>query len=78
MKVQNLNKRQAQQMLYLSIFDFTLKYIPETKIQKADGLSKRLDQKIGVEKNNENQKSKQLEERMKRQLEYRENEEDRS
>ena len=46
MKAQNLNKRQAYQILYLSRFDFTLKYIPGTKIEKVDGLSGRLDWKI--------------------------------
>ena len=40
MKVQKLNRRQAQWALYLSRFDFTLKYVPETKIRKADGLSR--------------------------------------
>ena len=33
----------------------TLKYIPETKIEKVDKLSKRLDWKVGVENNNNNQ-----------------------
>jgi len=41
--------------LYLSRFDFTLKYVPETKIRKANGLSRRLDWKLGVEKDNDNQ-----------------------
>jgi len=36
-------------------FDFTLKYVPETKIGKADGLSKQSDWKIGVENDNDNQ-----------------------
>ena len=40
MKVQKLNQRQAKWTLYLSRFDFTLEYMPETKIRKADGLSK--------------------------------------
>ena len=44
MKTQKLNKRQARWVLYLSRFNFTLKYIPETKIRKTDELSwKRLD-----------------------------------
>ena len=42
-KVQKLNQRQAQWILYLSIFDFMLKYVPETKMEKADGLSKQPD-----------------------------------
>jgi len=33
-----------------------LKYVPETKIKKADKLGKRPDWKVGVEKDNENQK----------------------
>jgi len=41
MKVQKLNRRQAYWVLYLSRFDFILKYIPETKIGKTDGLSRR-------------------------------------
>ena len=36
----------------MSRFDFTLKHVPETKIEKMDRLSKRLD---SIEKNNENQ-----------------------
>jgi len=31
-----------------------LKHIPETKIRKVDKLSRRLDWKIGIEKDNEN------------------------
>ena len=42
-------------MLYLSKFDFTLKHVPEAKMGKADGLSRRLDWKVGVEKDNEDQ-----------------------
>ena len=55
MKVQKLNRRQACQALYLPRFDFTLKHVLETKIGKVDGLSKRSDLKVKVEKNNENQ-----------------------
>ena len=55
MKAQKLNCRQAQQALYLSRFDFTLKHVPGTKIGKADGLSRRLDWRVGIEKNNDNQ-----------------------
>ena len=54
-KAQNLNQRQAHWALYLSRFNFTLKYILGIKIEKTDELSRRLDQKIGVEKNNNNQ-----------------------
>ena len=55
MKAQKLNQRQAHWALYLSRFDFTLKHIPGTKIEKADRLSKRIDWKVGIEKSNENQ-----------------------
>ena len=41
--------------MYLSRFDFILKHVPGTKMEKADGLSRRLDWKVGVEKDNENQ-----------------------
>ena len=43
MKTQNLNRKQAHWALYLSIFDFTLKYVLGTKMKKANGLSRRLD-----------------------------------
>jgi len=36
-------------------FDFILKYVPGTKMEKADGFSKRLDWKVGVKKDNDNQ-----------------------
>ena len=54
-KVQKLNCRQAQWALYLSRFDFTLKYVPGTKMGKADGLSRYSDWKIEIEKDNDNQ-----------------------
>ena len=54
MKVQKLNRRQACQTLYLLRFNFTLKHVRETKIGKVNGLSRKLDQKVRVEKNNEN------------------------
>ena len=41
--------------MYLSRFDFTLKHVPSTKIEKANGLSRGLNWKVGVEKDNENQ-----------------------
>ena len=53
MKAQKLNRRQAQWALYLSRFDFTLKHIPGTRMGKADGLSRRSDWKVGVERDNE-------------------------
>ena len=55
MKVQNLNRRQVRQVLYLLRFNFILKHIPEAKIGKTDGLSRRPDQKVRTEKDNDNQ-----------------------
>ena len=43
MKAQKLNRRQARWALYLSRFDFTLKYVAGSKMGKADGLSRRVD-----------------------------------
>jgi len=40
MKAQKLNQRQAHWALYLSKFNFTLKYVPGTKIGKVDRLSR--------------------------------------
>ena len=54
MKVQKLNRRQAYWTFYLSRFNFTLKHVPGTKMRKTDGLSKRLDQKIETENDNNN------------------------
>ena len=50
-----MNRRQAHWALYLSRFDFTLKHVLRTKIEKTDRLSKRLDWKVGIEKDNNNQ-----------------------
>ena len=64
MKTQKLNRKQARWALYLSRFDFTLKHVPGNKIKKADSLSRRLDQKVGVERDNEDEmlvKPEQLE-----------------
>ena len=47
-KVQKLNRRQVHCVFYLSRFDFTLKYVPGTKMEKADRLSRRLDWKVRV------------------------------
>ena len=55
MKAQKLNRRQARWALYLSQFDFTLKHVPGTKMGKADGLSRRSDWKVGVDRDNEDQ-----------------------
>ena len=55
MKVQKLNQRQAQWALYLLRFDFILNHIPGIKMRKIDRLSRQLDWKVGVDKDNENQ-----------------------
>ena len=55
MKAQKLNQRQARWALYLSRFDFILKHIPGIKMGKADRLSRQSDQKVEVDKDNENQ-----------------------
>ena len=55
MKAQKLNRRQARWALYLSWFDFTLKHVVGSKMGKANGLSRRADWKVGVDKDNENQ-----------------------
>jgi len=52
---QKLNHRQARWALYLSRFNFVLKHIPGSKMEKADGLSRRPDWEAGVEKDNEEQ-----------------------
>ena len=41
--------------MYLSRFDFTLKHVPNIKMEKVDGLSRRPDWKVEVEKDNDNQ-----------------------
>ena len=55
MKAQKLNWKQTHWALYLFRFDFTLKHVLGTKMGKVDGLSKRPDWKVGVEKDNDNQ-----------------------
>ena len=55
MKAQKLNRRQAQWALYLSRFDFTLKHVSGSKIGKANSLSRRPDQEVRVEKDNEDE-----------------------
>jgi len=54
-KVQKLNWRQARWALYLSQFDFTLKHVPGMRMGKTDRLSRRLDWKVGTDKDNKNQ-----------------------
>ena len=55
MKAQKLNRRQARWALYLFQFDFTLKHVVGSKMGKADGLSRRVNWKVGTNKDNENQ-----------------------
>ena len=55
MKAQKLNRRQARWALYLSRFDFTLKHVAGSKMGKADGLSRRVDWKVGTDKDKDNQ-----------------------
>ena len=43
MKTQKLNRRQARWALYLSRFNFMLKHVPRSKMEKADSLSRRPD-----------------------------------
>jgi len=38
----------------LSRFDFTLKHVAESKMEKVDRLSRRSDWKVGVENDNDN------------------------
>ena len=54
MKVQKLNRKQARQALYLPRFNFMLKHVLGSRMKKVDSLSRRLDQKVEVERNNEN------------------------
>ena len=55
MKAQKLNRRQARWALYLSRFNFMLKHVLGSKMGKVDSLSRRSDQEVGVEKDNENE-----------------------
>jgi len=55
MSNQKLNRRQAGWALYLSRFNFILKHIPGQRMGKADGLIRRLDWEVEVEKDNKEQ-----------------------
>ena len=55
MKAQKLNRRQTRWVLYLLRFNFTLKYVLGIRMEKADGLNRRPDQKISIENDNINQ-----------------------
>jgi len=54
-KAQKLNRRQARWALYLSRFNFMLKHVPGSRMEKADSLSRRLDWEVGVEKDNKDE-----------------------
>ena len=49
---QKLNRRQVRWALYLSKFDFALKHILGSRMEKVNRLSKRPDWEVKVEKNN--------------------------
>ena len=53
MTSQKLNCRQARWALYLSRFDFVLKYIPEKSMEKIDRLSRKPNWQEGIENDNE-------------------------
>ena len=55
MKAQKLNRRQARWALYLSRFDFVLKHVPGSKMEKADSLSRRPDWEVGVKRDNKDE-----------------------
>ena len=55
MSNQKLNHKQARQALYLSRFDFVLKHISGSKMEKADELSRRLNWEVGIENDNKEQ-----------------------
>ena len=55
MKTQKLNQRQARQLLYLSRFDFALKYVAGKSMGRADSLSRRADWAEEMERDNKNQ-----------------------
>ena len=50
-----MNQRQARWSLYLSRFDFALKYVAGKSMGRVDSLSRRVDWAKGVERDNENQ-----------------------
>jgi len=55
MKIQKLNRKQARWALYLFRFNFILKHVPGTKIGKTNRLSRQLDWKVDIKKDNINQ-----------------------
>ena len=56
-----MNHRQVRWALYLSRFDFTLKHVLGSKMEKADSLSRRPDWEVGVERDNEDETMIKLE-----------------
>ena len=54
-KAQKLNRRQVYWIFYLSRFNFTFKYMSDTKMKKAGRLSQKLDWKVGIENDNSDQ-----------------------
>jgi len=50
MSSQKLNQRQAQWALYLSRFNFMLKHVPGSSMEKANSLSRQPDWQKGVER----------------------------
>ena len=54
-KVQKLNRRQARQILYLSRFNLTLKYVLESKMEKVNSLNRRPDWEIEVKRDNKDE-----------------------
>jgi len=61
MKVQKLNRKQARWTLYLLRFNFTLKHVPGSKMEKTNSLSRKPDWEVGVEKDNEDKMLVKLE-----------------
>ena len=55
MKAQNLNRKQAYWALYLSRFNFILKYVPGIKMGKTNRLIRQLDYEVGTKNDNSNQ-----------------------
>jgi len=55
MKAQKLNQRQVRWTLYLSRFNFILKHVSESRLEKANSLSRRPDWEVGVEKDNKDE-----------------------
>ena len=55
MSNQKLNRRQARWALYLLRFNFILKHVPGGRMGKVDGLSRRSDWEVSMERDNEKQ-----------------------